>query len=119
VGLAVIAVVQARRRSRDVRHYLASAVERGLADPDDLDVLTRPWRRRARQVRTLLRYGFRAFWLRRRLDIALVDWAYRCWRRARGERLPGYLGVFEAEALEARIRQYRAALDGVISRPAR
>ena len=119
VGLAVIAFDQAHRRSRDVRRFLAEAVQRGLADPEDLETLTRPWRRRERQLSYLVRYGLRAFWLRRRLDIALVDWAYRCWHQSRGERLPRYLAVFEAEALEARIRQYRAALDGVISRPAR
>ena len=119
VGLAVIAFVQAHRRSRDVRRFLAEAVQRGLADPEDLETLTRPRRRRERQLSYLVRYGLRAFWLRRRLDIALVDGAYRCWHQSRGERLPRYLAVFEAEALEARIRQYRAALDGVISRPAR
>jgi RsiW-degrading membrane proteinase PrsW (M82 family) len=113
VVLAVIAFVQARRRARDVRRYLGEAVGRGLADPTDLEALTRPWRRRSRQLETLVRYGLRAFWLRRRLDIALVDWAYRRWHRERGQRLPRYLALFEAEALEARLRQWRDELQRI------
>ncbi len=108
--LGVVAFVQARRRSRDVMRFLTEAVQRGLADPADLDVLPRPWRRRGRQLETLWRFGWRAFWLRRRLDIARVDWAYRCWHRAQGRRLPKYLASFDAEALERRIHQWRAEL---------
>ncbi len=110
IGLAVLAVAQARRRARDVRRFLAEAVRLGLADTDDLATLASPRRRRARQLRYLTRYGGRAFWLRRRLDIALVDWAYRHWHRERGERLPHYLVTFEAEAIADRIIRWRREL---------
>ncbi|GBD22083.1 hypothetical protein HRbin28_02557 [bacterium HR28] len=109
--LTIVAVVAARRRRRDVRRYLEEAVREGLAQSDDLDTLTRPWRRRGRQFRVLMTSGWRAFWLRRRLDIALVDWAYRRWHQARGDRLPRYLAAFESEALEMRIRRWRTELD--------
>ncbi|MCM8745668.1 PrsW family intramembrane metalloprotease [Thermomicrobium sp. CFH 73360] len=109
--LAIVAVVAARGRRRDVQRYLQEAVSEGLATPDDLEALTRPWSRRARQFRMLTTVGWRALWLRRRLDIALVDWAYRQWHRARGDRLPYYLAAFESEALERRIRRWRTELD--------
>ena len=115
IGLAVLAVAQARRRARDVRRYLAEAVQLGLADTEDLAVLTSPWLRRARQLRYLTRYGGRAFWLRRRMDIALVDWAYRHWHRERGERLPRYLATFEADAIAARIRRWRLELSTLLA----
>ncbi len=115
IGLAVLAVAQARRRTRDVRRFLAEAVQLGLADADDLAALTSPWRRRVRQLRYLTRYGGRAFWLRRRLDIALVDWAYRQWHRERGERLPRYLAIFETEAIADRIIRWRRELSTLLA----
>ncbi len=108
--LTLVAIVAARQRRRDVYRYLEEGVREGLAHVDDLETLTHPWRRRARQVRVLMTLGWRAFWLRRRLDIALVDWGYRRWHRARGDRLPRYLAAFELEALEMRIRHWRAEL---------
>ncbi len=117
--LGVIAFVQARRRSRDVERYLAAAVRRGFAGPDDVLALTRPWRRRARQWQMLWRYGWRAYWLRRRLDIALVDWAYRLWHRESGRALPKYLASYDAEALETRIAQWCAELAQILQARAR
>ncbi|MCX7622635.1 MAG: PrsW family intramembrane metalloprotease [Thermomicrobium sp.] len=110
IGLALVAFVQGRRRQRDVRKYLAEAVDLGLADPADLTVLPDPWRRRRRVWATLFRYGLEAQVFRQALDRALVDWAFRRWHRERGERLPAYLAAFEVEALETRIRFLRAEL---------
>lgn len=93
--LFLVAVMVGRRRTQAVSETLKQAVEQGLVDAADVTILTRPWQRRARQLHFLTRYGWQGFWLRRNLDIQLVDWAYRVWHRARGDRLPGYPAVFE------------------------
>ncbi len=110
IGLGILAFVIARRRSRMVRAALAEACELGLADAEDVTLLGRPFQRRWRQLRYLERYGWHAFWLRRRLDIALIDWAYRRWHRSHGDRLPRFLAVFEEDALAERIRAWRKEL---------
>lgn len=118
IGLGILAFVIARRRARMVRAALEEACELGLADAEDARLLGRPVQRRWRQLRYLERYGWRAFWLRRRLDIALIDWAYRHWHRSRGDQLPRFLAVFEEDALAARIRSWRQELAHLLTRSA-
>lgn len=106
--LVALSVAGGRRAARIIREELTDEVARGIALPEDLEVLPRPWARRRRQWRALARDGLGGWLAQRQVDELLVDLAFRKWHVGRGERLPRFLHAYSEEEYRRRIVALRA-----------